>query len=272
MFARERKTALKVHSEPLLPRAQPTAREAADVGERTTTSPHQQQLGVKRNLGASRRPNLRASLAPINPAGQGTLSEAVNLESLSTFPRFPSLTDELSLPYLQRQPRLLSTLQVFAEAELKKRGVSPDDGPSEAGLDVWREVFVRFIEAFGTYKPVLTSIKTEYDAQLERAAKRVAIAEAEAAAALQKLSTCEEESLARQRTHDEELRRLGEISPKGALVMLNKLAETERKDVLVRARHMARVARARHRPPMAAFYLPHRTRGCARSTRSGERS
>lgn len=254
MFTKEKRTVLKVHSEPLLPRAQSTAREGADVGERITMSPH--QLGVKRHLGVTRRTNLRASLAPINPAGQGTFSEAVNLESLSTFPRFPSLTDELSLPYLQRQPRLLSTLQVFAETELKKRGVSPEEGPSEAGFDVWREVFGRFIEAFGTYKPVLTSIKAEYDAQLERAERRAQAAEAEAAAALQKLSACQDESLTRQRAHEEELRRLGEISPKGALVMLNKLTVAERTETLVRAR------RPRAPAPSAGFMAITHPNGC----------
>ena len=115
---------LKVHSEPLL------------TGKRTLPE-------------AGRRTNLKASLQPISPSAKGTLSEAINLERLSTFPRHRA--DDAALPYLRRQPQLLSQLQVYADVELKARGVGgarAGEPTNAASFEVWREVFARFIEAF----------------------------------------------------------------------------------------------------------------------------
>ena len=186
---------LKVHSEPLL------------TGKRTLPE-------------AGRRTNLKASLQPISPSAKGTLSEAINLERLSTFPRHRA--DDAALPYLRRQPQLLSQLQVYADVELKARGVGgarAGEPTNAASFEVWREVFARFIEAFGTYKPLLEAVKGEYEATLEQTAAALARAEASNATAAQRFAKSEDAALAKIRSLEEQLRLQSsdEVSPAGAL-------------------------------------------------------
>eukprot|EP00741_Cyanophora_paradoxa_P002711 tig00000622_g2631.t1 len=63
------------------------------------------------------------------------------------------------------KPRLLQELETYVERELGLLKAAPDQ-PSEARLQVYSEAFECFIENFRTYKPVLATIKREYDGLL----------------------------------------------------------------------------------------------------------
>jgi translin-associated factor X-interacting protein len=64
------------------------------------------------------------------------------------------------------RPKFLVQLESYIKEECALLGV-PDDGPSEERLQVYREAFRYLIEEFRTYKPMLTSIKHEYEMLLD---------------------------------------------------------------------------------------------------------
>ena len=107
---------LRVHSEPLYEPQVVPATDVAAAPALTSAVPHSSRLRPR----PGRRPDAKAHLTPLPsaPEGHGTFAEAINLERLSTFPR-RRLTDKEddALPYMRRQPQLLSALQFFADAE-----------------------------------------------------------------------------------------------------------------------------------------------------------
>ncbi|XP_077993673.1 translin-associated factor X-interacting protein 1-like [Glandiceps talaboti] len=63
------------------------------------------------------------------------------------------------------KPKFLEQLEAFLQKELRALD-SIEFGPSELRLQAYREVFEYLIEDFKTYKPLLSSIKTEYEMML----------------------------------------------------------------------------------------------------------
>eukprot|EP00698_Gefionella_okellyi_P008295 TRINITY_DN2052_c0_g1_i1.p1 TRINITY_DN2052_c0_g1~~TRINITY_DN2052_c0_g1_i1.p1 ORF type:complete len:849 (-),score=194.54 TRINITY_DN2052_c0_g1_i1:649-3195(-) len=63
-------------------------------------------------------------------------------------------------------PRLLQQLQLYLDQELARVN-APTDRPTEARLQVYREVFEMLIRDFRSYGPLLAAIKAEYEQMLE---------------------------------------------------------------------------------------------------------
>ncbi|KAI8791223.1 translin-associated factor X-interacting protein 1 [Biomphalaria glabrata] len=63
------------------------------------------------------------------------------------------------------KPRFLEQLETFLKKELQALGVT-DVQPSELRLQAHREVFEYLIEDFKTYRPLLSTIKNEYEMML----------------------------------------------------------------------------------------------------------
>lgn len=233
-----RRPMLRVHSEPLYEPQVVPATDVAAAPALTSAVPHSSRLRPR----PGRRPDAKAHLTPLPsaPEGHGTFAEAINLERLSTFPR-RRLTDKEddALPYMRRQPQLLSALQFFADAELKKRcGEQYDSdgaGPSDAALDVWREVFARFIEAFSTYKPVLLKVRACYEACLKHATDQRAAAEIDVAAKSLKLDQLQSEAADRERAHAELVDGLKVVSRERLLSLIHALDEAEKSELLSKA-------------------------------------
>lgn len=74
---------------------------------------------------------------------------------------------EFEDPLLAAKPRLLSDLDQYVHSELHALQLSDRDPPSQARLQLYREVFLRFIDEFHTYKPILARIQREYDDYLQ---------------------------------------------------------------------------------------------------------
>ena len=227
---------LRVHSEPLYEPKLVPATDVAAAPALTSAAPHNSR--PRRPGRRHARPEAKAHLTPIAPEAHGTFAEAINLERLSTFPR-RRMTDKEddALPYMRRQPQLLSTLQFFADAELKKRCGEQDDddgaaGPSDAALSVWREVFTRFIEAFGTYKPVLLPVINAYDACLKHATDQRAAAEMEVATKSLKLDRLQSVAADRERAHAELVAGLEVISNERILSYIHALDDEPKSELL----------------------------------------
>jgi len=100
--------------------------------------------------------------------GGGTFSDAKNPGFLEVFPRLG-----------KRQPLLLENLEAFLEDQIAQaermaateervRHVDRDEGvTANMRLDAHRQCFQAFIQAFTTYRPLLTRIKNEYDHALD---------------------------------------------------------------------------------------------------------
>jgi hypothetical protein len=73
--------------------------------------------------------------------------------------------EDMGRPQLVPKPRFLDQLESFLKKELRSLGVT-EVGPSELRLQAHREVFEYLIEDFKTYKPLLSSIKNEYEMML----------------------------------------------------------------------------------------------------------
>ena len=77
------------------------------------------------------------------------------------------VTNEMALgkPDITPKPKFLENLEKFLHRELKLLGCY-NSQPSEARLQVFREVFEYLLEEFKTYKPILSAIKNEYEMML----------------------------------------------------------------------------------------------------------
>ncbi|TPX67683.1 hypothetical protein SpCBS45565_g03559 [Spizellomyces sp. 'palustris'] len=71
------------------------------------------------------------------------------------------------------KPRLLMSLLQYMKAETKVLGVDGAPAGDTCRLQVYREVFDRFIEEFKTYEPLLSQVKHEYEMALQ--AQRMAL-------------------------------------------------------------------------------------------------
>ncbi|XP_019638236.1 PREDICTED: translin-associated factor X-interacting protein 1-like [Branchiostoma belcheri] len=105
---------------------------------------------------------------PAHAAGQTTSSTALvphagaSVKSYSS--RKPVVKEEDTGKGVPK-PKFLDQLENFLKKELRALGC-PDSGPSELRLQAHREVFEYLIEDFKTYKPLLSSIKNEYETML----------------------------------------------------------------------------------------------------------
>ncbi|XP_022094561.1 translin-associated factor X-interacting protein 1-like [Acanthaster planci] len=70
------------------------------------------------------------------------------------------------------KPRFLEQLEMFLKKELRNLDGNKE-GPSELRLQAYREVFEYLIEDFKTYKPLLSSIKTEYEMMLSHQREQI---------------------------------------------------------------------------------------------------
>ncbi|XP_038076269.1 translin-associated factor X-interacting protein 1-like [Patiria miniata] len=70
------------------------------------------------------------------------------------------------------KPRFLEQLEMFLKKELRNLDGNKE-GPGELRLQAYREVFEYLIEDFKTYKPLLSSIKTEYEMMLSNQREQI---------------------------------------------------------------------------------------------------
>jgi len=73
-----------------------------------------------------------------------------------------------NLTKLSAKPKLLLKLENYLQKELHALGCHIDDDPNEKRIQPYREVFEYVIENFRTYKPLLSSIKQEYEGMLSK--------------------------------------------------------------------------------------------------------
>jgi hypothetical protein len=78
-------------------------------------------------------------------------------------------------PDLTPKPKFLENLERFLHKELKTLGCSSNTSveTSESRLQAYREVFEYLLEEFKTYKPLLASIKNEYELMLAYQRERI---------------------------------------------------------------------------------------------------
>ncbi|RNA16687.1 Translin-associated factor X-interacting 1 [Brachionus plicatilis] len=69
-------------------------------------------------------------------------------------------------PNITPKPKFLENLEKFLQRELKVLGCENSYTTSEARLQAYREAFEYLLEEFKTYKPILSSIKNEYELML----------------------------------------------------------------------------------------------------------
>ncbi|XP_071785996.1 translin-associated factor X-interacting protein 1-like [Asterias amurensis] len=71
------------------------------------------------------------------------------------------------------KPRFLEQLEMFLKKELRNLDGNREGGPSDLRLQAYREVFEYLIEDFKTYKPLLSSIKTEYEMMIAQQREQI---------------------------------------------------------------------------------------------------
>ena len=71
------------------------------------------------------------------------------------------------------KPKLLQKLEKFIRDEFAALSINRSNGSSRASLQVYREAFDMFMSRFRAYKPLLLSIKQEYELLLEKYAARL---------------------------------------------------------------------------------------------------
>jgi hypothetical protein len=78
-------------------------------------------------------------------------------------------------PEITPKPKFLENLEKFLNKELRALGCNPKNTSetSEARLQAYREVFEYLLEEFKTYKPLLASIKNEYEMMLAFQRERI---------------------------------------------------------------------------------------------------
>ena len=78
-------------------------------------------------------------------------------------------------PELTPKPKFLENLEKFLQKELRALGCNPNNKSetSESRLQAFREVFEYLLEEFKTYKPLLASIKNEYEMMLAHQRERI---------------------------------------------------------------------------------------------------
>jgi len=67
---------------------------------------------------------------------------------------------------LSARPKFLQNLETYLQAELRALGCINTSKPTDTRLQAYREVFEYLINDFHTYKPLLSSIKNEYEAMI----------------------------------------------------------------------------------------------------------
>jgi hypothetical protein len=70
--------------------------------------------------------------------------------------------------YFNTKPKFLENLEKYLQRELKALGCSDSSNvaSNETRLQAFREAFEYLLEEFKTYKPLLSSIKNEYEMML----------------------------------------------------------------------------------------------------------
>ena len=71
------------------------------------------------------------------------------------------------------KPKLLEKIERFIRDEFSALAIDRSQGPSRATLQVYREAFDMFTAQFRAYKPLLLSIKHEYELLIEKYAARL---------------------------------------------------------------------------------------------------
>ncbi|KAK6185214.1 hypothetical protein SNE40_007497 [Patella caerulea] len=100
---------------------------------------------------------------PAHASGQGFTSTSAMLSKNKSLVLVND--EEMGKPQMIPKPRFLEQLENFLKKELRALGVT-DLAPSELRLQAHREVFEYLIEDFKTYKPLLSTVKNEYEMML----------------------------------------------------------------------------------------------------------
>ncbi|KND01399.1 uncharacterized protein SPPG_03209 [Spizellomyces punctatus DAOM BR117] len=102
------------------------------------------------------------------PCSARSTGSATRTRSQASDPHSASnASSRILYPGDKTKPRLLMSLLQYMKTETKVLGVDSAPAGDSCRLQVYREVFDRFIEEFKTYEPLLSQVKNEYEMALQ---------------------------------------------------------------------------------------------------------